>query len=98
MRDKSASDSVIKNENISNEELAEDLHKPIITKFRKRKVHSSFIDNIWEADLADMQLIITSNKGIRFFLCVIGIFSKYTWAIPFKDKKILHLPMLFKNI
>ena len=98
MRDKSASDSVIKNENISNEELAEDLHKPIITKFRKRKVHSSFIDKIWEADLADMQLIITSNKGIRFFLCVIGIFSKDTWAIPFKDKKILHLPMLFKNI
>ena len=53
----------------------------------KRKVHSPFIDNIWGADLADGQLISKSNKGIWFLLCVIGIFSKYTWVIPLKDKK-----------
>ena len=47
--------SGIKNENISNKELAEELHKPIIRKFKKRKVHSTFIDNIWGANLADMQ-------------------------------------------
>ena len=52
--DKKTSGSGIKNENISNKELAEELHKPIIRKFNKRKVHSSFIDNIWGADLADM--------------------------------------------
>ena len=40
-----------------NKELPEELHKPINRKFKKRKVHSSFIDNIWGADLADMQLI-----------------------------------------
>ena len=45
--------SGIKNENISNKELAEELQKPIIRKFNQRKVHSSFIDNIWDADLAD---------------------------------------------
>ena len=44
----------IKNENISNKELAEELCRPIIRKFKKGKVHSSFIDNIWGADLADM--------------------------------------------
>ena len=79
--------SAIKNENMSNKELAEELHKPIIRNSRKRKVHSTFIDNIWRADLADMQLIRKSNKRIRFLLCVIDIYSKYAWVIPFKDKK-----------
>ena len=57
--------------NISNKELAEELHKPIIRKVNKRKVHSSFTDNIWGADLANMQLISKFNKGIRILLCVI---------------------------
>ena len=54
--DKSASASGMKNENMSNKELAKELHKPIIRTFQKRKVYSSFMDNIWGADLADMQL------------------------------------------
>ena len=85
--DKKASASGIKNENISKKELAEELHKPNIRKFKKIKVHSPFIDNIWSADLADMQLISKFNKGIRFLLCVIDIFSKYAWVFPLKDKK-----------
>ena len=52
---------------MSNKELAEELHKPIIRKFENRKVHSPFIDNIWDADFADMQLISKFNKGIRFY-------------------------------
>ena len=52
--DKETSGSGIKNENISNKELSEELHKPINRNFNKRKVHSPFIDNIWGADLADM--------------------------------------------
>ena len=55
-----------------NEQLAEELHKPIIRKFKKRKVYSAFKDNIWQADLADMQLI-KFNKGCRFLFCVIDI-------------------------
>ena len=61
-------DNGIKNENMLDQELAEELHKSNITKFKKRKVHSCFIDNIWSADLPDMQLISKSNKGIRFFV------------------------------
>ena len=57
-----ASGSGIENENISNKELVEELHKPIIRNFNKRKVHSPFIDNIWGTDLADMQLISKFNK------------------------------------
>ena len=70
--------SGIKNENMSDQQLAEELHKPLIRTFDKRKVHSSFTDNIWGADLADMQLISKFIKGIRFVLCVIDIYSKYT--------------------
>ena len=70
-----------------NEQLVEELHEPIIRKFKKRKVHSTFKDNIWGIDLADMQLLSKYNKGIRFLLCVIDNFSKYAWAVPLKDKK-----------
>ena len=68
------------NTNVNNEKLAEELHKPIIRKFKKRAVYSEFKDNIWGADLADMQLISKFNKGFRFLLCVIDIFSKYAWV------------------
>ena len=54
------------NEIKQNLQLAEELHKPIITKFKKIKVYSGFKDNIWGADLADMQLISKLNKGFRF--------------------------------
>ena len=69
------------------QQLAEELHKPIIRKFKKSKVHSSFIDNIWGDDLADMQVINEFDKGFRFLLCVIDIYKKYAWVVPLKDNK-----------
>ena len=69
--DKSTFGSGIRN--ISSKELAEQLHKPPIKKFKKIKVYSPFIDNIWGADLADMQLISKFNKGIRLLLYVFDI-------------------------
>ena len=85
--DKKSSGSGIKNANMSDQQLAEELRKPIIRTFNKRKVHSNFIDNIWGAILTDMQLISNFEKGFRFLLCVTDIFSKYAWIIPLKDKK-----------
>ena len=64
-----------------------------------RKVHSSFIDNIWGADLADMQLLLSKfNKGIRFLLCVIDIYSKYDWVIPLKYKNGIIITNAFQKI
>ena len=63
----------MKNKIISNKELEEQLHSPVIRKIKKRKINSSFRENIWGADLADMQLINKFNQGIRFLLCVIDI-------------------------
>ena len=71
---KSASCGDVRKEKMSNQELPKELQKPIIRKFKKRKVHSSFTDKISGADLADIQLINKFSKGIRF-LCVIDIFS-----------------------
>ena len=68
-------------------QLACELHKQIIRKFKKRKVHSSFRNNIWGVDLAHMQSLSKYNKGIKYFLCTIDLFSKYVWVIPLKDKK-----------
>ena len=53
----------------------------------KKEVYSSFRDNIWGVDLADMQSLNKYNKGIKYLLCVIDLFSKYAWVIPIKDKK-----------
>ena len=92
------SGSGIKNDNISNKELAEDLYKPIITKFNKKKVDSPFIDNVWGADLADMQLISKFNKGFRIFLYIIDICKKYAWVIPFKDKKGITITNAFQRV
>ena len=84
---KKASGSVVENETMSNKELAEELQKSIIGKFKIRKVYSFFIDNISGADLADMELISRFSKGIRFLLCAIDTFSKYELLIRLKDKK-----------
>ena len=81
-----------------NEQLAEERHKPIIKKLKKRKVYSTFRDNIWGVDLADMQLLSKYNKGIRFLLCVIDIFSKYAWVVPLKDKKGISIVKAFQSI
>ena len=83
--DKKYSGSGITNK--PNYQLADELHKPIIKKFKKRKVYSSFRDNIWEVDLADMQSLSRYNKRIKYLLCAIDLFSKYAWVIAMEDKK-----------
>ena len=92
--DKNTSGSNIKNEKYDKKEL----HKSIIRKIEKRKVKSRFIDNIWSADLADMQLISKFNKGIRFLLNAIDIFSKYAWIILLKDQRKTTITNAFQKI
>ena len=79
-------------------QLANELHKPVIRKFKRRGVYSSFKDNIWGVNLADMQLISKYNKGIMYLLCVIDLFSKYAWVVPLKDKKDITIVNAFQSI
>ena len=78
--------------------LADELHKPVIKKFEKRKVYSQFKDNIWGVDLADMQSLSRKNNGIKYLLCAIYLFSKYTFVIPLKDKKGISIVNAFNKI
>ena len=94
--DEKSSESGIANE--PNYQLADELHKPIIKKFKKRKFYSSFRDNIWGVDLADMQSLSKYNKGIKYLLCAIDLFSKYAWVVPIKDKKGTSIVNEFKKI
>ena len=84
---KSKGSGVANNEIKQNLQLAKQLHKPINRNFWKRTVYLGFKDNIWGADLVDMQLRSKFNKGFRFLLCVIDVFSKYACVVLLKDKK-----------
>ena len=94
--DKKSSGSGITNE--PNYQLAEELHKPITRKFKKRKVYSSFRDKISGVDLADIQSLSKYNKGIKYLLCAIDLFSKYAWVVPIKDKKGISIVNRFSQI
>ena len=86
--DEKTSGGAIKKKIMQNEELPKKLHKPIIRKIDKRKIHPSFIENIWGADIADMRLIISA----------IDIYNKYAWVIPLKDKTSTTMTNAFQNI
>ena len=94
--DKKSKGSGIINE--SNYQLANELHKQIIKKSKKRKVYSSFKDTFWGVDLADMQSLGKFNKGIKYLLCAIGLFGKYAWVIHLKDKKGTSIVNAFQKI
>ena len=89
--DKETSSGTAKNGINSNKQLAEELQKPVIRTFEKRKVNSPF--------LADMQLIANLIKDFYFLSCVIDVYSKYAWVIHLTKgiKKELQLVMLFKT-
>ena len=67
-------------------------------KCNKRKVYSQFKDNIWGEDLADMQSLSKKNKGIKYLLCAIDLFSKYAFVVTVKDKKGISIINAFKKI
>ena len=75
--DKKSSGSGIVNE--PNYQMADELHKPITRKIEKRKVYSSFRDNVWGVDLADMQWLSKYDIGNKYLLCAVDLFSKYAW-------------------
>ena len=93
--DKKSKGTGITNE--PNYQLPNELHKPTIRKFKKRKVYSSCINDIWGVNLADMQPLSKYNKGTKYLLCVIDLFSKYVWVIPIKDEKGTSIVNAFKK-
>ena len=86
------------NTHANNEKLAEELRKPIIKKKLKNSSLFWIQRQYMRADLDDMQLISKFNKGFRYLLFVIDIFSKYAWVVPLKDKKGVGIVNAFQKI
>lgn len=80
------------------DELADELHKPIRKKFEKRRVIAKQVDDIWAADLVDMQYYSRTNKGFKYILMIIDVFSKYGWAIPVKNKTAAEMVRVFTEL
>ena len=59
-----------------NEQVTEELHKPVTKKFKGRKVYARFKEKIWAAEFAEMESLYSKNKNVKYLLCVIDIFTK----------------------
>ena len=79
-------------------ELADELHKPIRRKFQKRIVFAANVNDIWAADLMEMQPLAKYNNGIKYILMIIDVFSKYGWIVPLKSKTGIDVAGAFKRI
>ena len=77
---------------------ASELHTPIRRKFKRRRVFVYNIDDIWSADLKDMQLLAKYNKGYKYLLTVIDVFSKYAYVTPLKTKASDEVINAFKSL
>ena len=89
--------SIVKNEILLSQRLAEKLNKTVTRKLKKQKVYSSFKDTTWGADIADMESLNKCCKRFQFLLCVIDIYSKYEWVVPLKSKNHIRMINSFQN-
>ena len=80
------------------DQLANELHKQVKRHFPQLGVISSGIDNIWSADLIDMQASSKQSKGYKYLLNVIDVFSKFTWSIPIKKKTGAEMVKAFQTL
>ena len=81
-----------------NDVLANELYKPVSRKFQRRRVNVNGLDEIWPADLIDMQEFSKDNNGIKYLLTAIDIFSKFVWIVPLKQKTGQEVAKAFSRI
>ena len=78
--------------------MSAELHKPAVKHFKRAQVLTRGIDDVWAADLSDLNEFKEDNKNIRYILTVIDCFSRHAWALPIKDKTGDTVLNAFKNI
>ena len=83
--------------NFTMQDLSEELNKPVINKFERKKIVINHIDEIHSCDLVDMQKYSRMNKGYKYIFTNIDIFSKYAWSYPLKSKTIKEIKSYFKK-
>ena len=80
------------------EDLSQELNKPVINKFERKKIIVNHIDEIHSCDLVDMIKYSKVNRGYKYIFTNIDIFSKYAWSFPIKSKKISDVKPCFEKI
>ena len=84
--------------NFTVEDLSQELNKPTIQKFERKKVIVNHINEIHSTVLVDMTQYSKINKGYKYIFTNIDIFSKYAYAFPLKSKKIQDIKPCFQKI
>ena len=84
--------------NFNMEDLSNELNKPVINKFERKKVIVNHIDEIHSCDLVDMVKYSRVNRGYQYIFTNIDIFSKYTWTFSLKTKTIKDIKPCFEKI
>ena len=79
-------------------QLTDELLKPKRNRFPRRSVYASGVDEIWTADLADFHRYARQNKGFKFILVVVDVFSRYAWARPLKTKSGINMVEALQSI
>ena len=80
------------------EDLSNELNKPVINKFERKKVIVNHIDEIHSCDLVDTTKYSRVNGGYKYIFTNIDIFSKYSWSFPLKTKTIKEMKSCFEKI
>ena len=84
--------------NFTMEDLSNELNKPVINKFERKKIIVNHIDEIHSCDLVDMQKYSRVNKGYKYIFTNIDTFSKYAWSFPLKTKTVKEIKSCFQKI
>ena len=84
--------------NFTREDLSNELNKPVINKFERKKVIVNHIDKIHSCDSVDMAKYSRVNRGYKYIFTNIDVFSKYTWSFPLKTKTIKDIKQCFEKI
>ena len=79
------------------DDLADELYKPVTRNFHRRRFNVNDVDEIWAADLIDMQAFSKDNNGIKYLLTVIDILSKFVWIFPLNEKLVRKSHMRFRR-
>lgn len=83
-----------------NERLSviEEIFQPLRKKFKRRRVLCYYIDDLWQADLIEVVSDAKQNKGFKYILTVIDVFSKFAWVVPIKTKSSSNVAQAFESI
>ena len=84
--------------NFTMNDLSNELNKPVINKFERKKVIVNYIDEIHSCDFVDVSKYSKMNKNYKYIFTNTDIFSKYSWSFPLKTKTVKEIKSCFQKI